>query len=99
MRRGQPAASLGLPDRLFFEQIQAKAKNTDKIVKLRQSNPFDKFQLGLRQMIEDLMIQRMSENDKIVTRYMDDKEFGDAAFGVLSKSIYESIPKESDKEN
>jgi type I restriction enzyme R subunit len=55
-------------------------------------NPFDKFQLGLRQMIEDIMIQRMSDNDRIVTRYMDDKEFGDAAFGVLSKSIYESIP-------
>ena len=82
-------------DRLFFEQIQEKAKNSEKIVKLRQANPFDKFQLGLRQMIEDLMIQRMSDNDKIVTRYMDDKEFGDAAFGVLSKSIYESIPKDS----
>ncbi len=25
---------------------------------------FDKFQLGLRQLLEDLMIQRMSENDK-----------------------------------
>ena len=36
----------------------------------------------------------MSDNDKIVTRYMDDKEFGDAAFGVLSKSIYDSIPDE-----
>jgi type I restriction enzyme R subunit len=79
-------------DRIFFEQIQEKAKNNDRIVKLRQANPFDKFQLGLRQMIEDLMIQRMSENDKIVTRYMDDKEFGEAAFSVLSKSIYEAIP-------
>lgn len=79
-------------DRLFFEQIQAKAKNSEKIVKLRQATPFDKFQLGLRQMIEDLMIQRMSDNDEIVTRYMDDKEFGDAAFGILSKSIYDSIP-------
>lgn len=81
-------------DRLFFEQIQEKAKNSEKVVKLRQANPFDKFQLGLRQMIEDLMIQRMSENDKIVTRYMDDKEFGDAAFGVISRAIYESIPTE-----
>jgi type I restriction enzyme R subunit len=82
-------------DRLFFEQIQEKAKNTEMVVKLRQANPFDKFQLGLRQMIEDLMIQRMSDNDKIVTRYMDDKEFGDAAFGALSKSIYESIPSDT----
>jgi len=79
-------------DRFFFEQIREKASSNDKVVKLRQANPFDKFQLGLRQMIEDLMIQRMSDNDKIVTRYMDDKEFGDAAFGVLSKAIYDSIP-------
>ncbi|HEY8990998.1 MAG TPA: hypothetical protein VIM46_03405, partial [Luteolibacter sp.] len=83
-------------DRLFFEQIQEKAKSSEKVVKLRQANPFDKFQLGLRQMIEELMIQRMSDNDKIVTRYMDDKEFGEAAFGVLSKAIYEAIPSEGE---
>lgn len=82
-------------DRLFFEQIQEKARNTDAVVQLRQANPFDRFQLGLRKMIEELMIQRMSENDKIVSRYMDDKEFGEAAFKVLSKSIYDSIPKDS----
>jgi len=38
------------------------------------------------------MIQRMGENDKIVTRYMDDRAFESAAFAVLSKVIYESIP-------
>jgi len=79
-------------DRFFFEQIREKATGSEQVVKLRQANPFDKFQLGLRQMIEDMMIQRMSDNDKIVTRYMDDKEFGDAAFGALSKAIYDSIP-------
>jgi type I restriction enzyme R subunit len=45
-------------------------------------------------MLEDLMVQRMTDNDKIVTRYMDDKEFGAAAFAVLSKVIYNSIPLE-----
>ncbi len=79
-------------DRLFFEQIKEKATNHPQVIQLRQANPFDKFQLGLRQMIEDLMIQRMGENDKIVTRYMDDKSFGNTAFGVLSKVIYEAIP-------
>ena len=29
----------------------------------------------MRKLIEDLMIQRMADNDKIVTRYMDDREF------------------------
>ena len=38
------------------------------------------------------MVQRMADNDKIVTRYMDDKEFGSAAFAVLSKAIYDAIP-------
>ncbi len=79
-------------DRLFFEQIREKATNTPAVIKLRQANPFDKFKLGLRKMIEDLMFQRMGENDKIVTRYMDDKAFENEAFAVLSKVIYETIP-------
>lgn len=83
-------------DRFFFEQIREKAVANEQVVKLRRANPFDKFQLGLRQLVEDLMVQRMNDNDKIVTRYMDDKEFGDAAFGVLSKAIYDSIPTEDE---
>ncbi|MBF0178394.1 MAG: type I restriction endonuclease subunit R [Magnetococcales bacterium] len=79
-------------DRLFFEQIREKATNNPQVIKMRQANPFDKFQLGLRKMVEDMMIKRMSENDKIVTRYMDDKTFENTAFAVLSKVIYESIP-------
>src|SRR5690606_1069898 len=50
-------------DRLFFEQIKEKATSTPDVVRLRQANPFDKFQLGLRQLLEDLMVQRMHEND------------------------------------
>ena len=81
-------------DRLFFEQIREKAMANEQVVKLRRANPFDKFQLGLRNLLEDLMVQRMVDNDKIVTRYMDDQAFGDAAFTVLSKAIYESIPSD-----
>jgi len=79
-------------DRFFFEQIRAKATSNYQIIKLRQANPFDKFQLGLRKILEEFMVQRMTDNDKIVTRYMDDKEFGNEAFAVLSRVIYDSIP-------
>lgn len=79
-------------DRFFFEQLRQKAVANQQVVKLRRANPLDKFQLGLRTLIEDLMVQRMNENDKIVTRYMDDREFGDVAFTLLSKAIYDSIP-------
>ena len=46
-----------------------------------------KFQLGLRQLIEDLMVQRLSDNDKIVTRCMDDKEFSTAAFATVKSDL------------
>jgi type I restriction enzyme R subunit len=39
------------------------------------ANPLDKFVLGSRKLVEDLMIDRMAENDKIVIRYMADQEF------------------------
>lgn len=81
-------------DRFFFEQIREKATVNERVIRLRQANPFDKFQLGLRQLLENLMVERMADNDKIVTRYMDDKDFGEAAFSVLSKAIYEAIPAE-----
>ncbi len=79
----------------FWSEVEAFAKVTsnEQVIKLRRANPFDKFQLGLRQLIESLMVERMADNDKIVTRYMDDKEFGDAAFAALSKAIYDSIPE------
>jgi len=78
-------------DRLFFEQIREKAIKDQKIIQTAEANPLDKFQLGIKKLIENLMIQRMSENDDIVTRYMEDKEFQNAAYGVLAKEIYEKI--------
>ena len=96
-RTGRLGTTFTDEDRFFFEQIREKATANEQAVKLRHANPFDKFQLGLRQLVEDMMVQRMADNDKIVTRYMDDKEFGDAAFTVLSRAIYESIPTEGEK--
>ena len=37
------------------------------------------------------MIERMAENDKIVTRYMADQEFQGSAFPILAKEIFEAI--------
>ena len=44
-----------------------------------------------RKLIEEMMIQRMGENDKIVTRYMDDPEFRNSAFPILAREILEAI--------
>ncbi|HEX5053118.1 MAG TPA: hypothetical protein VFZ65_15190 [Planctomycetota bacterium] len=58
------------------------------------ANPLDKFELGIRKLIEDLMIERMGENDKIVIRYMADTEFQGAAFPVLAREIFRTIHRD-----
>ena len=79
-------------DRLFFEQIKERAIRNDQIIKTAHANPqLEKFQLGIRKLIEEMMIQRMGENDKIVTRYMDDPEFQNSAFPILAKEIFDAI--------
>jgi len=78
-------------DRLFFQQIKEKACNNDHVVRTALANPLDKFELGIRKLIEDLMIERMGENDKIVTRYMADQEFQGSAFPILAREIFEAV--------
>jgi type I restriction enzyme R subunit len=78
-------------DRLFFQQIKERATKNEQIIQTALANPLDKFQLGIRKLIEDLLIQRMADNDKIVTRYMDDPEFQNIAFPILAKEIFETV--------
>jgi type I restriction enzyme R subunit len=78
-------------DRLFFQQIKEKACKSDQIVRTAMANPLDKFELGIRKLIEELMIERMGENDKIVTRYMADQEFQGSAFPILAREIFEAV--------
>jgi type I restriction enzyme R subunit len=37
------------------------------------------------------MIERMGENDKIVTRYMADQEFQGSAFPILAREIFDAV--------
>ena len=78
-------------DRLFFEQIREKAIQSPEIIQTALANPLDKFQLGIKKMIESFMIERMTENDAIVTKYMDDDFFQAAAFPILAKAIFKSV--------
>jgi type I restriction enzyme R subunit len=38
-----------------------------------------------------LMIQRLGENDKIVTRYVEDQDFQNVAFDGLADEIFDSV--------
>ncbi len=78
-------------DQLFFEQIKESACKDDQVIRTANANPLDKFKLGVRGLIESLMIQRLEENGQIVSRYMDDEAFQDAIFGRLAQEIFETV--------
>ena len=56
-----------------------------------RANPLDKFSLGVRDQISDLMIARMSEHDDLVTRYLSEPEFQNVAYEVLARGIFAAV--------
>ncbi len=78
-------------DRLFFEQIKEKACSDERVIETAKTNSLEWFQLGIRKIIESLMVQRMAENDDIVTKYMDDADFQKTVYPILAKEIYSDI--------
>jgi type I restriction enzyme, R subunit len=78
-------------DRLFLEQIKEKASKDQQVIETALANPKDKFKIGIRKLIEGLMIQRLEENGKIVTRYVEDQDFQNVAFDGLADEIFDSV--------
>ena len=67
-------------DRHFFEQVKAQAVQNEHVRETARANPLDKFSLGVRDQISKLMIERMSENDALVKRYLEEPEFQNVAY-------------------
>ncbi len=82
-------------DRLFFEQILEKAQTHDEVIRKARTNPYDKFELGIKEIIKDIMMQRIKENDDIVSRYLDDEEFQKIALTILASEMYGNINQTS----
>jgi len=78
-------------DRLFFEQIKEKASKDERVIQTAKANTLEKFELGIQELIKDLMVQRMADNDGIVTRYMDDIDFQKTVFPIMAKEIYKTV--------
>ena len=66
--------------RLFFQQFVAKA-----------TNEYDKFELAVRGMIDNIMVPMLSSNGALVNRYMTDTDAKRDAFPVIAKSIFDRI--------
>jgi type I restriction enzyme R subunit len=78
-------------DQILFDQFVAEAKLDAEVVQRAKANAFDNFALAMRAKVESLMVDRMEQNEEIVTRYLNDPDFQTQAFGLLVKRIYEEV--------
>ncbi|MEZ4225972.1 MAG: type I restriction endonuclease [Polyangiaceae bacterium] len=78
-------------DQLFFDQVIEEAKADGEMVQQAHANDLDNFSLAAKQKVQDLMIARLEDNEDIVTKYLNEVEFRNAAFGELVKRIYEEV--------
>ncbi len=78
-------------DRLFFEQIKESAVQNEGIRQTALANPVEKFKLGVGEQIQQLMYERMSENDVLVSRYMNEPDFQSIVFDGLVREIFAAV--------
>jgi type I restriction enzyme R subunit len=78
-------------DELLFDQFVEAAKKDEEVVQRAHANPLENFSLSMKAKLEGLMIDRMDQNEEIVTRYLNDPDFQRVAFELLVKKIYEDI--------
>ena len=78
-------------ERLFLEQVHQDAVDRDNIRETARANPFEKFSIGIRPQLPKLMIERMADNDTLVTRCLNDPEFQQVVFDGLLRGIFEAV--------
>ncbi|MDS4058561.1 MAG: type I restriction endonuclease subunit R, partial [Candidatus Contendobacter sp.] len=81
-------------DQLFFDQLVEAAIRVESLRQAAEANPFDKFQLVFRQVLESLFIERMEMNEEMFARFMNEGEFQDVVAQWLGQQVYQRFPKE-----
>ena len=78
-------------DQLFFDSVVEEAKADEQVKKWAGANPLDGFSLAMKGKLRDAIVDRLDKNQEIATRYLDEQDFENVAFGELVKRIYEDL--------
>ena len=87
----QHGMNLGEADRLFFQQVVTKATNDEHFRILAGANEYDKFELAIGGMIDNIMVQMLNSNGTLVNKYMTDTDAKRDVFPVIARSIFDRI--------
>ncbi|WP_086982442.1 type I restriction endonuclease subunit R [Vibrio aphrogenes] len=75
-------------DRLFFEQIEEEAFESEDLKEAASANSFNDFSSILSKVFEDILIDRMDGNEEIFQRLMGDADVRGIAINDIAKSLY-----------
>ncbi|WP_076419834.1 type I restriction endonuclease [Colwellia sp. UCD-KL20] len=80
-------------DRLFFEQIEEEAFESEDLKEAASANSFNDFSSILSKVFEDILIDRMDGNEEIFQRLMGDADVRGIAVNDIAKSLYKRFRK------
>ena len=78
-------------DELFFNQIREEAVADESLRQAALANPIDNFKYVFDKALEDLIIDRMEQNEDIFAKFMNDKDFQKVVSSHLLNEVYEKI--------
>ena len=75
-------------DQLFFDQIVEAASENESITRAADANPLEKFALLFHGYVENLMAERMEQNEEIFARYLSDPKFQETVNEWMAREVY-----------
>ncbi len=78
----------------IFNQIREEAVADESLRQAAIANPIDNFKYVFDKALEDLIIDRMEQNEDIFARFMNDKDFQKVVSNNLLKQVYDQIRSE-----
>jgi type I restriction enzyme R subunit len=78
-------------DQLTFDQYHEDAKANEDIRQKALANSYENFALSLKAVMEGIIIDRMERNEELSSRYLNDSEFQQQAFGLMARRLYDEL--------
>ena len=81
-------------DELFIDSIREDALRDQQVRDAAAANTIDNFQYVFEKRVDDLIVDRMEQNENITSRFLNDPEFKKVITAFLIKQVYEKVRKE-----
>jgi type I restriction enzyme R subunit len=83
-----------LSDELFLESVKEATVRDSKVREAAVVNPIDAFSFVLDKRMNDVIVDRVDQNEAMAARFLNDPEFKKVIMDVITKQVWERIRKE-----